>query len=230
MDAIDARGDVMRRYRIAALRYGARELASLVWQSTMQVRVAVEALEQRTGVHERAVEINRLENEADDAARRGAAPAVRGREGRDHRDQVEGDPRPARSRRPTAARTAPTSSKASSSSTAERRRRESARGRRPDRPVALVFDYINGFHDAANSIATVVSTRVLSPGRRSLGGVLQLRRRVPLRHGRRQDGRHRHDRHQRRDLRGDLRRADRRDHLGPDHAGTSACRRARRTR
>jgi PiT family inorganic phosphate transporter len=31
--------------------------------------------------------------------------------------------------------------------------------------VALVFDYINGFHDAANSIATVVSTRVLSPGR-----------------------------------------------------------------
>src|SRR4051794_10782082 len=31
--------------------------------------------------------------------------------------------------------------------------------------VALFFDYINGFHDAANSIATVVSTRVLSPGR-----------------------------------------------------------------
>ncbi|HUR82847.1 MAG TPA: inorganic phosphate transporter, partial [Thermoanaerobaculia bacterium] len=30
--------------------------------------------------------------------------------------------------------------------------------------VALAFDYINGFHDAANSIATVVSTRVLTPG------------------------------------------------------------------
>jgi PiT family inorganic phosphate transporter len=30
--------------------------------------------------------------------------------------------------------------------------------------VALAFDFINGFHDAANSIATVVSTRVLSPG------------------------------------------------------------------
>ncbi|MDQ3878204.1 MAG: inorganic phosphate transporter [Actinomycetota bacterium] len=29
--------------------------------------------------------------------------------------------------------------------------------------VALSFDYVNGFHDAANSIATVVSTRVLSP-------------------------------------------------------------------
>jgi PiT family inorganic phosphate transporter len=29
--------------------------------------------------------------------------------------------------------------------------------------LALVFDYINGFHDAANSIATVVSTKVLTP-------------------------------------------------------------------
>ena len=29
--------------------------------------------------------------------------------------------------------------------------------------LALVFDFINGFHDAANSIATVVSTKVLSP-------------------------------------------------------------------
>ena len=30
--------------------------------------------------------------------------------------------------------------------------------------LALVFDFVNGFHDAANSIATVVATRVLSPG------------------------------------------------------------------
>jgi PiT family inorganic phosphate transporter len=30
--------------------------------------------------------------------------------------------------------------------------------------AALVFDFLNGFHDAANSIATVVSTRVLTPG------------------------------------------------------------------
>lgn len=29
--------------------------------------------------------------------------------------------------------------------------------------IALIFDYINGFHDAANSIATIVSTKVLSP-------------------------------------------------------------------
>jgi PiT family inorganic phosphate transporter len=29
--------------------------------------------------------------------------------------------------------------------------------------VALIFDYINGFHDSANSIATIVSTQVLKP-------------------------------------------------------------------
>jgi uncharacterized protein len=66
MDAIDAAATVVRRYRISSLRYGARELASLAWQSAMQVRVAVEALEKRRDVHERAVEVNRLENAADD--------------------------------------------------------------------------------------------------------------------------------------------------------------------
>lgn len=66
MDAIDAAAAVTRRYRMASLRYGARELASLTWQSAMQVKVAVEALEHRTGVHQLAVEVNRLENAADD--------------------------------------------------------------------------------------------------------------------------------------------------------------------
>jgi predicted phosphate transport protein (TIGR00153 family) len=66
MDAIDAAATVIRRYRMSSIRYGARELASLVWQSAMQVRVAVEALEKRKDVHERAVEVNRLENAADD--------------------------------------------------------------------------------------------------------------------------------------------------------------------
>ena len=57
---------VLRRYRMASLRYGARELASLTWQATMQMKVAVEALDRRVGVHERAVEVNRIENAADD--------------------------------------------------------------------------------------------------------------------------------------------------------------------
>jgi PiT family inorganic phosphate transporter len=29
--------------------------------------------------------------------------------------------------------------------------------------LALIFDFINGFHDSANSVATIVSTRILSP-------------------------------------------------------------------
>ncbi len=66
MDAIDAAATVVRRYRISSLRYGARELASLVWQSAMQVRVMCEALEKRKGVHDLAIEVNRLENAADD--------------------------------------------------------------------------------------------------------------------------------------------------------------------
>src|SRR4030088_2935972 len=39
--------------------------------------------------------------------------------------------------------------------------------------LGIVFDFINGFHDTANAIATVVATRVLSPGRAVLmAGVL----------------------------------------------------------
>ena len=67
MDAIDASAGVVRRYRITALPYGTRELASLIWRSATQVKVAVEALEKKVGVHDAAVEINRLENAADTA-------------------------------------------------------------------------------------------------------------------------------------------------------------------
>ena len=66
MDSIDAAATVTRRYRMAQVRYGARELASLTWQAAMQVKVAVEALENKKGVHDLAVEVNRLENAADD--------------------------------------------------------------------------------------------------------------------------------------------------------------------
>ena len=216
MDAIDAAATVVRRYRMSSLRYGARELASLVWQSAMQVKVAVEALEQQEGRARARRRGQSARERGRRCARRSAAPAVRGREGRHHRDQVEGDVSTCSKKPPTAARTAPTCSKASSSST------DSAGWSSPSSSlvivVALVFDYINGFHDAANSIATVVSTRVLTPGQgRDVGGVLQLRRGVRVRHRRRQDHRLRHDRHHDRDLVGDPRRADRRDRLGPDH-------------
>jgi uncharacterized protein len=65
MDAIDASATVLRLYRIEKVRFGARELAHIVSTSADQVRLAVEALDGRTGVAERSVEINRLENEAD---------------------------------------------------------------------------------------------------------------------------------------------------------------------
>src|SRR5258707_14869846 len=38
--------------------------------------------------------------------------------------------------------------------------------------LALIFDYINGFHDSANSIATIVSTKVLTPGQAVLWAAL----------------------------------------------------------
>ena len=97
--------------------------------------------------------------------------------------------------------------------------------------LALVFDFINGFHDAANSIATVVSTRVLPPRyavvwaaffnfiaflffglhvANTIGkGVIDPGARRPLRA---------------------VRRADRRDRLEPRSPGGSACPRRRRTR
>lgn len=65
MDAIDAAAAVIGRYRVAPVRFGARELAGIIVISTGQVRKAVQALERKTGVHELVVEVNRLENEAD---------------------------------------------------------------------------------------------------------------------------------------------------------------------
>ena len=65
MDAIDACARFVRLYKIKTLRYGARELARVISLSVDQVRLALQALEKHTGVNERAVEINRLENEAD---------------------------------------------------------------------------------------------------------------------------------------------------------------------
>jgi len=65
MDAIDASARVVRLYKIQTVRFGARELARVVSVSVDEVKLALEALDKRTGVAMRAVEINRLENEAD---------------------------------------------------------------------------------------------------------------------------------------------------------------------
>jgi predicted phosphate transport protein (TIGR00153 family) len=65
MDAVDASAKVIRLYKIGTVRYGARELAHVVSLSVDQVKHALEVLDKKTGVAQRAVEINRLENEAD---------------------------------------------------------------------------------------------------------------------------------------------------------------------
>jgi hypothetical protein len=67
MDAIDASAGVVRLYQIERVRPDARELARLVRLSADQVVLALQALERRRGVAQPAVEINRLENEADRA-------------------------------------------------------------------------------------------------------------------------------------------------------------------
>ena len=67
MDAIDASAAIVRLYHIDSVRTGARELARLVRDSTEQLVKATQALEKRKGVAECAIEINRLENEADRA-------------------------------------------------------------------------------------------------------------------------------------------------------------------
>ena len=67
MDAIDASAAIIRLYEIAVVRPDARELARIILSSTEEVVKAMKALERRKGVAEAAVEINRLENEADRA-------------------------------------------------------------------------------------------------------------------------------------------------------------------
>ncbi len=65
MDSIDAAATLVRLYRLDTVRFGARELAQIITASTYQVRLALDALEQQKGILGHAVEINRLENEAD---------------------------------------------------------------------------------------------------------------------------------------------------------------------
>ena len=65
MDAIDASAALIRLYRLDTVRFGARELARIITASAEQVRHALDFMEKRKGLLAYAVEINRLENEAD---------------------------------------------------------------------------------------------------------------------------------------------------------------------
>lgn len=65
IDAIDDAAALIPLYRINTIRSGAREVAAVIVAQTEQMKLALEALESRRGLLEHAVEINRLENEAD---------------------------------------------------------------------------------------------------------------------------------------------------------------------
>jgi predicted phosphate transport protein (TIGR00153 family) len=65
MDAIDAAATLIRLYRLDSVRSGARELAQIITACTNQLRLGLDALELKRGVITHAIEINRLENEAD---------------------------------------------------------------------------------------------------------------------------------------------------------------------
>ena len=65
MDAIDMAAGLVPLYRIDRTRFGALELTKLIIEQVGVLRLALVALEKRTGVLDRTVEINRLENEAD---------------------------------------------------------------------------------------------------------------------------------------------------------------------
>ncbi len=67
MDAIDASATLIRLYRLEKVRDGARELTTIITACTREIRPALHALEQNKGVITHAIEINRLENEADRA-------------------------------------------------------------------------------------------------------------------------------------------------------------------
>ena len=65
MDAIDASATLMRLYRLDSVRFGVRELARIITACTDQLRLGLGALEHKKGLATHAIEINRLENEAD---------------------------------------------------------------------------------------------------------------------------------------------------------------------
>ena len=103
--------------------------------------------------------------------------------------------------------------------------------------IALGFEFVNGFHDTANAVATVIYTHALPAqvavvwsGCFNLLGVLRLQRRRRLRHRFAAAGRtHPAGRLERR-LRDGVRSADRGDHLEPRAHGCSASRPPVRTR
>lgn len=69
MDMIDAAGGCVRLYEVTNVRFGARELAANLVKCSDQLAEAMRKLESRQGLEAHVIEMNRLENEADDIHR-----------------------------------------------------------------------------------------------------------------------------------------------------------------
>lgn len=69
MDMIDAAGGCVRLYEVTNVRFGARELADNLVKCSDQLAEAMRKLESRQGLEAHVIEMNRLENEADDIHR-----------------------------------------------------------------------------------------------------------------------------------------------------------------
>jgi hypothetical protein len=70
MDAMDDAANLFQLYRITAIRPGVREIVARITAQTREIHAALGQLEKYKGVLERAIEINRLEHEADAIHRR----------------------------------------------------------------------------------------------------------------------------------------------------------------
>ena len=231
MDAIEEAADLIVLYRLGTLPDGIAAQVEVLQRAAAATAEAMPRLQTMAELQEYWIEVNSLENEATRSTGRcWATCSPRPRARRLRRAHGAQDSR--RSSRPS--RRPPTPS----------RRWPTPSSRSPSRSpevelaaiivvivVALAFDYTNGFHDAANAIATSVSTRALTPRialimaavMNFVGAFLgtEVAHDGRQRDHRRADGRARPGRRARR-------RCSARS-SGTSSPGTSACRRRRRT-
>ena len=140
-----------------------KQQADLLVQMADHVALLDRRPESMKGLQPHLDAIDRLESEGDvDLPPRPAAAVLRRVQG-PRVAVLEGRRRGDGATPSTPSRTSPTSSRRSPSSTPEAAASMELLGVVIVIGIALAFDFVNGFHDAANSIATVVSTRVLSP-------------------------------------------------------------------
>ncbi len=227
MDAIDACAAVIRLYRLNAVRFGARELARVVSASTVEIRKAIAALERRQEPRDARRRNQSPRERSRPPASAGRRPPLRRGNQSHRRDEVERDAglsragdRPLRGRRQRH----------------RRRRRQTRladalldrRRPRPRRADLRLHQRISRRREFDRD--DCLHARPVAREGRGLGRVLQLRRRIRVRHRRGADDRQRDGRHHDRDAHRHLCRADRRDHVESADVVARPCRRARRTR